>query len=441
MTAWRWLAAGALSVGSIAMLGITTQACADDSDAGSDVSPDASGGGGGGGGGEGGAGDASGDASLDANADAEAFVPPAEIAAILAKVPNLVVCQPGAQPWINQTEEGTDTTYFHRCAAPCADWRSCTTETDVRGTKLVELAFVVDEDGSGNGFGGSLRFSKNGARDHLVMFHKGGSGTEWVDDFLPAKVEAAGGTSFEPKWIKQGVGWFARPSAGSKLERNLYGVSARVAAVIKWGYLNVAKSPIASVGCSGGSIATYYPRHWHGLDPVFRYQLLSGGPVMSKIEAGCRGGAASFGRCTRDPDKACDATNECGPGGGTCSSYEWGSDLVMTAVRATIDHLHANETSGAKSCLQRTPQAAFGASDFDSPAHAYDDTNEHRIDFMANVGIGDLADDDINVVASSAAVYASLKGAKSWTTQPGTHCDTLKTEEAWGLVRAGAGFP
>ncbi len=361
---------------------------------------------------------------------------------ILARIPNLVICQPGAQPLAMQTEQGSDTTYFHACAAACAaDWPTCAQETTARGVSQLEVSFVVDEDGQGRGFGGTLRFTKSGARDRVVLFHKGGAGNEWVDDFLPGKVEAAGGTYVQPKWADVGPGWFARPYAGSRLEHSLYGVSLRVAAVMKWVYRNVSTGPLSTVGCSGGSIATYYPRHWHGLDPILKYQWLSGGPVMSKIQAACSGAGTVLGRCTLSPDTECQTSSDCGANGGTCSAYEWGSGVVMTVVRGTIDHLHANETGGAKDCLLKRPQPKFDVSDFDSPTHRFDSSNEHRIDFMVNVGQDSNADDVLNVVASGAAVYHGLTGPKTWNPiLSGAHCDSVKSVEAWNLLQAGAGL-
>lgn len=360
----------------------------------------------------------------------------------LARLPPLVICQPQAQPFVMKTEAGSDTTFFHACAARCADWRQCTRETTVRGVSQLELEFVVDEDGQGNGFGGTLRFTKTGARNRIVMFHKGGSGTEWVDDFLPGKVEQAGGVALQPKWIQQGPGWFSRPHMGSRLERNLFGVSQRPAAVMKWAALELAEGPLSTMGCSGGSIATYHPRHWHGLDPILRYQLLMGGPVMSKIEAGCRGGASFVGRCTLTPALECQTNATCGATGGTCSPYEWSGGLVMTAVRGTIDHLHANEVAGSNDCVRRRAQPAFGASDFDSPAHAFDVANEHPIDFVMNAGGMTSSDDGLNVLASGAAVAASLQGPMRWNvTLSGAHCDALTAESTWQLLRVGSGLP
>lgn len=374
---------------------------------------------------------------FDAGADAG-------LAAIFAKIPNLVICKPAADPWVHKTEMSPTTTHYQACATVCADWQACTVETTARNATQVEVNYVVDEDGHGNGFGGTLRFSKSGSRDHVVLFHKGGSGTEYVDDDLPAKVEAAGGTSIEPKWVAEAdtaVGWFSRPFADSTLEKNLYGVSLRPAAIFKWVWQNLATAPFSTAGCSGGSIATYYPRHWHGLDVVLRYQLLSGGPVMSKLQAGCGSADKGKGRCTNAPTIECLKDAQCGADGGTCSPYQWKKlDLVMKAVRGTVDHLHAHATSGSSDCEMGTAQPAFDVSDFDSSAHAFDRSNEHRIDFMTNVG-ATLADDYLNVVASGAAVYSGLTGPKSWTAQfSGVHCDSFKSDAGWYLLKAGAGL-
>lgn len=385
------------------------------------------------------------DASALPDVAADAALPDSGVTpAAFANVPNLVFCAWAADPWAHHDEMSPTITRYQSCATTCDDWTMCTHESTVRGKPQVEVAYVVDEDGKGNGFGGTIRFTKDGARDRVVLFHKGGAGTEYVDDDLPQKVEGAGGTVVEPKWVEETdtkVGWFSRPFAGSKLEKNLFGVSLRPAAIFKWIFLNLSTTRFSTVGCSGGSIATYYPRHWHGLDDVLRYQLLSGGPVMSKIEAGCGGKEKLKGRCTLAPTIECTMDAQCGAGGGTCSPYMWRKlDLVMKAVRDTIDHLHAQATNGSTDCNDGNPQPAFDISDFDSPMHPFDSHNEHPIDFMANVG-STHADDYLNVLASGAAVYSGLTGAKTWTVQTsGVHCDSFKTDEAWNLLKAGAGL-
>lgn len=378
---------------------------------------------------------------LDAGVDAGVLPVDAGLAAALSNVPNLIICLPFATPFIAKTEAGPDTTNFAACTAVCTRWQDCTTETTSRGVTQLELSYVVDEDGQGNGAGGTLRFTKTGSRKDVVLFHKGGSGTEWVDDFLPGKVEQAGGTFVQPKWNQGGPGWFSRPPLTSRLERSLAGISQRPAAVMKWVALNLSDGRFSTVGCSGGSIATYYPRHWHGLDVALKYQLLMGGPVMSRIEVACRGTpvGAPKGRCTNAPATECSRDMDCSSG--ACSPYEWSGGLVMTAVRSTIDHLHAREINGEKDCLLKRAQPAFAISDFDDPRRVIDTQNEHRIDFVMNAGGMSTSDDGINVVASGAAVFSKLQGPKTWLVEPmGEHCDALKTERAWALLRDGAGL-
>jgi hypothetical protein len=208
---------------------------------------------------------------------------------------------------------------------------------------------------------------------------------------------------------------------------------------MKWVALNLAQGPFSTVGCSGGSIATYYPRHWYGLDVALKYQLLMGGPVMARIEAGCRGGASFRGRCVASPEVECNTDGDCAAS--RCSPYEWSGGVVMTAVRDTIDHLHARETNGARDCVLRRPQPAFAVSDFDSPRRPFDLMNEHRIDFVMNAGGVTTSDDGLDVLASGAAVYASLRGPRTWTALPtGEHCEALQAEATWSVIRAGAGL-
>jgi hypothetical protein len=368
----------------------------------------------------------------------------AETLEALAKLPDLVICEPADDPWVHQSE-GVPLTRFHACVSRCTDWSQCTVETVARGRPQWELAFVVDEDGAGNGYGGTLRVTKGGDRALTVLFHKGGSGTDYVDDDVPEKVEASGGTAIEPKWVNEDdvkFGWFSRPAAASTLESNLYGIAARPAAVFKWIALNLATARFSSVGCSGGSIATYYPRHWYGLDGVLKYQLLGGGPVMSKLQAGCGSASIGLGRCTEKPGIECTDSAACGADGGSCSMYTWRRpSLVMQAVRNSVDHLHSLEIDGALDCVLANPQPAFDASDFDSAAHPFDAHNEHPIDFWMNVG-GSNADDDLSLLASGAAVYGALTGTKSWNVEThGIHCDALKSDAAWLQIRVGAGLP
>ena len=323
----------------------------------------------------------------------------------------------------------------------CSDWKECKTETVVRGREQIELAYVVNEDAMGNGFGGTLRFTKTGDLTKIVMFHKGGSGTEWVDDFMPDKVESAGGIAIQPKWIANGVGWFARPHSLSQLEHSLAGVSLRPAAIMKWIYKNLTKNKFSTAGCSGGAIATYYPRHWHNLDILLHYQLLGGGPVMAKIEAGCRGGLSFVGRCTSSPAVECDTNSDCGANGGLCSPYKWGAGATMTAVRHTIDHLHNFETGPGNFCVKQEPQALFSVSDLDNSLRQIDLLNEHKIDFLMNVSDDPSADNGINVVTQGAFVFSQLQGQKTWNVQPsGIHCDAFNSDPGWELLRVGAGL-
>jgi hypothetical protein len=366
---------------------------------------------------------------------------PAELTAIFSKIPDLRICKPSATPFIEKAETLSDTIYYQSCKESCADWKTCTSESTVRGRVQLELSFVVDEDHNGNGFGGTLRWTKSGDTKKLVFFHKGGSGTDWVEDYLPEQVEAAGGIAFQPKWFSQGTGWFMRPYSGSTLERSLAGVTQRPASVMKWAYRNLTQAVYSTAGCSGGSIATYYPRHWYGLDPILKYQLVGGGPVMADIESGCRGGASELGRCTSSPTLTCNADADCGVSGGSCSEYEWNGGPVMTAVRKTIDQLHFLETGAGNFCLRKDAQPLFAISNFDNSIRPIDDRNEHPIDFLMNVGSDPNADNGLNVLAQGALVYSGLKGAKTWNVQPnGIHCDATNGPAGWALLKTGAGL-
>lgn len=367
---------------------------------------------------------------------------PSSLASIFSKIPDLVICKPLATPFEEKSEVTADTIYYQSCKEVCATWQDCTTESTVRGRTQVELSFVVNEDSTGQGFGGTLRWTKAGDRKKLVFFHKGGSGTEWVEDSLPEQVELAGGTAFQPKWFSQGAGWFMRPYSGAKLERSLAGVSMRPAAVMKWAYKFLTEeTTFSTAGCSGGSIATYYPRHWHGLDPILKYQLLGGGPVMAQIESGCRGGQAFAGRCTENPLKECNTAAECDSGAGTCSNYEWGAGAVMAAVRRTVDQLHFVETGPTNDCFRKQPQPLFTISNFDNSVRSIDYSNEHKIDFLMNVSADPSADNGLNVLAQGALIYSRLNGAKTWNVEPsGIHCDALNGAAGWNLLKAGAGL-
>lgn len=369
----------------------------------------------------------------------------AELASAFKDIPNIIVCQSSSpSPFVEKVENGVaDATYFQRCAATCiGDWRACARASTARGRDQLEVDFVVDENGNGSGFGGTIRFTKSGDFSKTVMFHKGGSGTDWVDDFLPDKVEGAGGVAVEPKWFAQGTGWFNRPFSGSSLERSLVGITKRPAAVMKWIYLNLTNRKVYSTAaCSGGSIATYYPRHWHRLDPLFSYQLLGGGPVMANIEGGCRGGGNHLGRCTSNADKECDADADCLSGEGTCSPYQWGRGTVMTAVRATIDQLHSEDTLGGNFCVKKMPQPIFDISNFDNSKNNVDYQNEHPIDFIFNVSASANADNDLNVISQGGLVYNRLLGKKKWYVEnSGIHCDALNGQPGWDLLSVGAGF-
>lgn len=73
------------------------------------------------------------------------------------EIPNLVICKPiSADPFVYKSETGFDQTFFQSCAEVCTDFNVCMIDNSVRGRAQKELYFVVDEDGNGNGFGGTL---------------------------------------------------------------------------------------------------------------------------------------------------------------------------------------------------------------------------------------------------------------------------------------------
>jgi hypothetical protein len=286
----------------------------------------------------------------------------------------------------------------------------------------VRLTFEVD------GVSGLLRFSM-GARDKTVLFHRGRKGTDWPNRWLVRKVLEAGGTPVEVRWIgTHPFGWLTRPDGEPS---TLPHVVARPAAVIEWVYENIALGqPIGTVGCSVGSIATYYARYFHPIDDVLRYQLVGGGPPIHTVNAGCGSLVKDPpGRCGHDPLIGCTTDGDCWEELSSCSGFLWNRGGGMARL---IDHVHATSDCTA---------GRFHPSFADSDHRGGDVHNEHPIDFMMNTNFPRAGDDDMGVAAHAALIYAELTGPKSWSHWHGRHCAWLGSELAWEKLRAGMGWP
>ena len=89
----------------------------------------------------------------------------------------------------------------------------------------------------------------------------------------------------------------------------------RPAAVIQWAraYLIPSSVKFATIGCSGGSIATFGPVYWLGLAPIVDYQYLSSAlPGVYDIPAACAKTQSTYGICENDPTRSCRDDRACG---------------------------------------------------------------------------------------------------------------------------------
>jgi hypothetical protein len=222
----------------------------------------------------------------------------------------------------------------YTCAEPCADGIGCATDFLVAGQQVISgrglpmevIAFVVDD------MAGHMIFTSDG--DDTVVTHGGVGGTGGLHEFdleLQAhstlKTVSLGwerGVGLFGGSGNGGAGWLTRKDATGTSIRAL---AARPAAAIRWVKDNLAPDhKLGTVGASFGTLATFGPHVWWGLDDILDYQMLIGGPPLWDVNIGCGRDHVAAGHCDLDvapcagnpdssygnDDPSCDTpTNQC----------------------------------------------------------------------------------------------------------------------------------
>lgn len=360
-----------------------------------------------------------------------------------ASLPSLTVC--AAAEWVITNPTPDSVVYECRSVCPAQDGSECTYATiDVLGNALQTMAFVVDS------MGGQMRWNTPPEIVAGVLQHYGGTGTAYTSDIYGADIRALwvefeneGYRLVEPKWETGIAGWFSRKNGDPT---SLPALLVRPAAVIQWAraYLIPSSVKFATIGCSGGSIATFGPVYWLGLAPIVDYQYLSGAlPGVYDIPAACAKTQSTYGICENDPTRSCRDDRACGDDYRCAFPQPIGSlgstsgNPLGESVKALIDYVGV---TGGK-CVAGQSDPSFYRSSFKYvPGNL---SYEYPIDL--DIGIGGhpywwtdpdpvenqqypnlMTDTNLGVTYNTGKIYTEIQSNqyKTHTLFPGTHCES-----------------
>jgi hypothetical protein len=362
----------------------------------------------------------------------------------------------------------------YACAAPCAGpWSTCARPlSDTKGANgqsLTTLAFTADR------MGGELRWNGPLLGEYTagLAIHPGGNGEAYPEErakpmsTLRLDLERQGLVVIDIRWQKGAkagkvgaYGWFSRSSPQGVTLRDL---TRRPALVLEWIHDNLvpADKKFGTLGCSGGSVATYTAVAWHGLDSKIDYQLLTGGPpVVWDPAAICTGEAAETepkGICESDPALACTSEAQCAAGAQCAfprpAPRNARARLDVAGLRALVDYV----TGQSKVCSEGKAIAALQMSSLRETArHVQVD---HPVDFIVNTQSGTLPSPTGLIVTNDTAgtitytagrTYSSITttdpAGKTWTTHPGIHCSWMAdpsylADTVYGMILRGLKLP
>jgi hypothetical protein len=363
-------------------------------------------------------------------------------------LPAVMICKPGKDVW--PASEVADTWRITRptsdaitfeCSQECpaTAWQKCTYPApdidDAKGRPYQMLAFVTDL------MGGELHWNlpyDESIGVHSItaglLLHSGGPGTSWIDAIggpqrLHEKVRAFWNSLERDGLRLVGLRWQSAARGGwishkDALPSTLVERTRRPGAVMLWvhDHLIPAEVKFGTLGSSGGSIATFSPVYWHGLDSIIDYQLLGSGPPLAwDINAVCTGQAnPDTGVCELAPEISCHNDAMCGSG--RCAFPATSNNLIAKAAKAVVDYLARTD----KACQRGEYREVFNASSykFTQGDWVYD----HPVDFdIATVDPNDFfglfrgaADTALSVTYTAGKTYASIQTeAKTWTVHYG----------------------
>ncbi len=391
----------------------------------------------------------------------------------------LRVCQ--SNNWSSYTP--TPTSIVYDCAgAPCPaqDGSQCSyLSQDVHDTSdgspthwLPTLAFVA------NGMAGELRWNQPPAIAAALFNAMGGTGIFFESEKADIEannrgmpgigtrkiwednIEAAGILLVEVRWqpgaaVFPGApptqGWFSRIDDSP---RALPWAVKRPAAVLQFIRAHLPASvSLGTSGCSGGSIQTFAPILWYGLDWAVSYQYLSGPiPGAWDVPAVCANVQQYWGICENDPATSCHDDSPCN--GFQCAFPQpTGSDddpfnpLGFAVKAAIIDYGCMTDA-----CLTGAPNACLNASSMNPQVPGARPGNfylNHPI--VINVGIGGsptwLTDTSLGVAYNGASLYNQISSAYGKTYDVlthATHCTAFQHDQlstTLATIRDGLGAP
>ena len=342
----------------------------------------------------------------------------------------------------------------YTCKETCTDWRECAAPAhepdgdpirDARepdGQKQA-LAFVTD------GMGGHIAFSSEGD-ENSIYFHGGAGGTtfyseianyfeertsaktvmvRWEGGFRPSSPD--GEMDFPWSW-----GWYSRTSAGAT---DVPALNRRVASTMAFTSQNLSGSGgFNTMGCSMGTVATFGPVLWHGLDDLIDYQVLVGGPPMYDMNAGCNMETYTEGFCDLDANVACTTNADCASAGETavCSVPTQVSIPHFSLYQSLANHVHA--TNACRDGVTE-PYAPFDASGMKYATDGDWDI-DHSIDMFVDVQVqqdfekGQGGGDEHWGLGHFGPVFLDMNMAegseKRWiAVKDSNHCESFENEE------------
>ena len=345
----------------------------------------------------------------------------------------------------------------YSCKRACEDWRQCATPAhDPRSGETIEhirqpglpkqqIAFVADA------MGGHLAFSTDGAAgDKTLFLQSGGGGTDYlpgVADMIEEQTTVrtvmsawADGFMISTPYVTgdEGWGWLSRPSAAPAGHKQL---TRRMAAIIAWSHEHLTGGGMfGTAACSVGTNATFGPVYWYGLDDIIDYQLLTGGPFIWDINAGCGRRKYELGYCANDGVTRCTENDQCGGQGNYCDFTS-----VMGSGDEFLYEAFANHPLATDAChildaaRNDEPYAPFDAN---SMAFTEGDWEvDHEIDLVVDLGgkneLDGERDDSYSQMGHFFPIFNAIQPARNrhWTAFHNSyHCQSFDKGWSIGLI-------
>ena len=355
-----------------------------------------------------------------------------------------------------EPNEAGDYWVRYACKQACANWRQCsapahdprTGETIMHirqpGAPKQQIAFVVDD------MGGHLAFSTDDVGDKTIFLQSGGGGTGYlphVADLLEAQTKVrtamaawADGYVISTTYITgdEGWGWLTRPSEAPAGHKKL---TRRMAAVIAWTHENLTGGGMfGTAACSLGSNATFGPVYWYGLDGIIDYQLLTGGPFIWDINAGCGRRKHELGYCANDGVTRCTENDQCGGQGNYCDFTS-----VMGSGDEFLYEAFANHPLATNAChILDVENNAEPYPPFDENSMAFTEGDwevDHEIDLVVDLGgkneVDGERDDSYSQMGHFFPIFNAIRPARNrhWTAFHNSyHCQSFDKGWSIGLV-------